>query len=356
MEFDFLKKGINKTLLYKSNLKRIFQNLKKNTNLFDKQGRNLNFNKIASINLCVLFSYYLFNNQKRAFSLDKNAHTSNFSISSRHDFDYLLNLNISKDLFQFTKKKCPKIIFLRGYNETDEMKNKIYHNFEKVHSKYKDLESYVFDIRKNINSLTELENLLKYYGSSVQDLIKKEGEASKSDLDESQLKYHLLSKPFLFLNKYGDVKNYSLEEFSELSKSDSMYNYFEKLTILNNKHDLLVLNDYDYAFVIYLENKNIDYNDHAFKVFRKLYFLVNFFNIKFFVATKEHSKFLEEASEKSGVKLNLKNIYLIKRDNMVNSNEGYSKLTLEDEPYEVLNITEDLMKIPYKSEDGKSTY
>ena len=106
-----------------------------------------------------------------------------------------------------------------------------------------------------------------------------------------------------------------------------------------------MLNDYEYAFVIYLDNKNIDYTEPIFKIFRKLYFLLNFFNVKFFVATKEHSQFLNNAN------LDLKNIYLIRRENMLHDSKDLFEL--ENENFEDFNLTKNLNNISIKLDDSK---
>lgn len=319
MEFGLKKFNFLKFFLQKF---KNYQNLRKFNIL-----KVPNLKKIAAINFfCMLNLYYLSKNKKV------------FSLSTTNEFDYLQNIK-NFDI----RKKNPKILFLKGFS--DEKKEEIESNFQKIHAKYKDLDSYLFDFRKNINSVAELEDLLKNYGYSINDLIKTE-DFFLNDENLAKIKEELLKKPFIFLNKYGDVKNYNFEEFNEISKADAIYNYFEKLTILNNKHDLLLLNDYEYAFVIYLDNKQLDYNDETFKIFRKMYFLLNFFNVKFFVATTEHSKFLSSSN------LNLKNIYLIKRDNMLSKNNNPS-LQIDDQNFEVINLSKEVSKIPIKQEDSK---
>jgi hypothetical protein len=285
--------------------------------------KNLNLSKILAINFTFLLTYFLNN---------KKANTYLFShTNSKSQFNYLLELNL-KDV-NFTRKKCAKIIFLRTNQSIDS--SAVENNFKKIHSKYKELESYIVDLRHM--NLNDLDNLLKSYGKSLKDLTDEE--------DLNKFKEKLISKPFLFFNKYGDVNNYTLDEFNEISKADSIFNYFEKLTILNNKHDLLILNDYDYAFVVYLDGKNIDYTDPNFKTFRRLYFLLNFFNIKFFVATKEHSQFLDKAN------LQIKNVYLVKRENMLQT-QNTNIFELENENFESINITNELSNIPIKIDDS----
>ena len=162
---------------------------------------------------------------------------------------------------------------------------------------------------------------------------------------EKSFREKILERPFIIINKYGDSKNYSLKEFTEISKPDSNFHFLEKLQILNNKNDLLLLNDYDYAFVIYLDNKNVEYSTESFKAFRRMFFLLNFFNIKFFVATKEHSEFLK----KNKIDLEFNNVYLIKRENMLDDlkNKQHSedsRVTYEEENFKIFNLTAQILK------------
>jgi hypothetical protein len=154
-----------------------------------------------------------------------------------------------------------------------------------------------------------------------------------------EIKESLSKKPYIFINKYGDMKILSKDEFNDISKSDSIFPYFEKLSILNNKNDILLLNDYDFSFFIYLDSKNINYTHNTFKIFRKMFHLVNFFNIKFYVATPEHSKFL------SMYNLKPNNVYLIKRDNMLQTNMKKDQFEFESENLVMMNLSEDLNKL-----------
>ena len=64
--------------------------------------------------------------------------------------------------------------------------------------------------------------------------------------------------------------------------------------------------------------------------------------MKFFVATKEHSPFLN---------LETNNIYLIKRENSL-SQIG-QKLNFENENFEILNLTSDLKALKQEKDDSK---
>ena len=103
----------------------------------------------------------------------------------------------------------------------------------------------------------------------------------------------LLERLFIVINKYGDSKNYSLKEFTEISKPDSNFHFFEKLQIINKKI-IFFYSTITTTLRDLLDNKNVDYSTESFKAFRRMFFLLNFFNIKFFVATKEHSEFLKK--------------------------------------------------------------
>lgn len=304
---------------------------------FKTKLKSLPIAKIATLNVTFIINYLLFK--------------SKFSSCQSNDFRYLLDY----DNVKFKKTKLPKILYLNNGNtySNDEDKNKIENNFLKIHSKYKDLESYVLDLKKDLNSVSEVEELLKSYGyNSLKDIVGED--IALDDENISLIKEKLLNKPFLFFNKYGDVKAYSNDEFNEISKAETVYNYFERLTILNNKNDLLLLNDYDYVFMIYLDNKKGDYANHLFKIYRKVYFLVNFFNFKFYVVIPEYSNIL---GENTGVELQENNIYVIKRHNMLSntSKEKTSvtqKLNIDNEEFEITNISEQLSKVKLNQDDG----
>ena len=84
--------------------------------------------------------------------------------------------------------------------------------------------------------------------------MKEKGYDYYAGLDDQNFLQMMRENPIIFINKYGDVKNLSIKEFGDLSKSESLSTFFEKLTILNNKNDLLLLNDYEYIFMIYSLN------------------------------------------------------------------------------------------------------
>jgi hypothetical protein len=324
--------------------------------------RNIPFHKIATINMVFLINYY--------WTFYKTTHKL-YAKSS--NFNYLLDLNTngtnsinsindsnSNTIFNnFTKKKCPKIIYLTSNQENTNTLIEIEQNFEKIHSKYKELESYHLDTKQFKQFKEKLEKLLEFYGTSIKKLYNLEKDID--DLSYLELKENLNFKPFIFLNKYGDVKSYSLEEFKEIAKGEMIYNYFEKMSILHNKNDLLLMNDYDNYFLIYLDNKNIDYSNQTFEKFRKIYFSINFFNVKFFVATPEHSGFLKDLNNINELELN--NVYLLKRHNMMsdylpknNNIVEINKINIQNDEFELINLTEDLNKINQNLKDGKIYY
>lgn len=288
-----------------------------------------NNSKLLTLNILATLTLIHYN---KFYSLNVNK----LHCSSR-EFPFLLNLNSDKDYeSKFSKRKCPKIIYLVSKRESTDEITTIESDFQKIHSKYKDLESYALDIK----NIPRLESLLKMYGSSLEEFV--ENVDLLDDKNINLIKETLLKKPFIFINKYGDIKNYSVKEFRDIAKSESVYNYFERLSVLNNKNDLLILNEYDYALVAYLDGNKIDYSQPNFKIFRRIYFLLNFFNIKFFVATKEHTPFLNLVEN---------NIYMIKRKNLI-SNKG-ELVKLENEDYEILNLTGDLKDLNRDNDDSK---
>lgn len=306
----------------------------------NKSFSTMSFNKIAALNFSLLFNYFCFS------LLDNRNKKLARNNSFKSEFDFLLDYHDldKQEKIKISNKKTPKIIYLSNSTETDEDKIKIKSNFEKFHSKFSDLDSYYFDIKHKIDDINELEELMKTFKIDLKDFMGGEINPKNS---KNLLREKLTEKPFIIINKYGDSKTYSLNEFTEISKPDSNFHFLEKLQILNNKNDLLLLNDYDYAFVIYLDHKNVDYSNESFKVFRKMFFSLNFFNIKFFVATKEHSEFLD----KNKINLEYNNVYLIKRENMLDDDNRDTMFTYEEENFKLFNLTDEVLK---EKEDGDS--
>lgn len=296
---------------------------------------NVSLSKVAMINTTFLLHHIFFNNFKNRKIYSKS---SNFNYLI--DYDYTI----------FTKKKGPKILYLSNMRESDNSKLDIESYFTKIHSKYKDLESYMFKLTRYNGE--ELSRLLESYGTTigkVYDLQENEDGFTIEDLEKIE------KRPFIFLNKYGDVKCYSTKEFEDVSKAETIYNYFEKMSILHSKNDLLLMNDYDYLFVIYLDNKQIDYQSPIFQKFRKIYFSINFFNIKFFVATPQHSDFFKP----DGKDPKENTVYLVKRHNMISDHiEAVNKqmLHLDNEVFEAIDLTENLIKIDPKTNESKKLF
>ena len=121
------------------------------------QGKVLTMNTLG---VCfILYNLQNFNFNKRKLFCDTK------------DFPFLLNLSFGKDFeSKFVKKKCPKIIYITSNRESADEKVLIEADFQKIHSKYKDVDSYVLDLKKNLHSIKDLEALLTLYGHSLQDL------------------------------------------------------------------------------------------------------------------------------------------------------------------------------------------
>ncbi len=102
---------------------------------------------------------------------------------------------------------------------------------------------------------------------------------------------------------------------------------------MNNKNDLLLLNDYDYIIFHYANSKKLDYKEKNFSIFRKAYFNINFFNIKYFVATSEMSNFLN-LTEKD-----INKNFIVKRSNTLSPPMKNSRIIkLDNEEFEIREI------------------
>ena len=169
------------------------------------------------------------------------------------------------------------------------------------------------------------------------------------------VKNELKKKPYIFFNKYGDVKIYSQTEFDKIVESEMIYNYFDKFSILNNKTDILFMNDYDFIFLIFLDGKKIDYTHESFRLFRKIFFNLNFFNVKFFVSTNDNRD-LFNFPEGEDVK---NNIFVIKRKNCFDINENSNKnkeFLIERERFEMCNMTKAIEKTNISNLLNKKNY
>ena len=252
----------------------------------------------------------------------------------------------------FSLKKGPKIIYMKkpSTGSSDEDAKSILDNFERIYSKYPDIQSYVIDI-KNTTTIKELKDLLENYGTSLEDFLgNDEGHEVDYEKNFFEIRDKLTtSKPFIFLNKYGDVRNYSVNEFNNISNDESVFTYFEKLTIMNNKNDLLMLNEYDFILFHYIDNStksSVDYKENNFRMFRKAYFNLNFFNIKYFVATPELSPFLNLTKD------DLNKMFLIKRKNKLTqvSLDCTKVIELDGELFEI----KELQNVNVKSLNNES--
>lgn len=270
----------------------------------------ISMKNIKTLNFLLLMGYFITNRNWFKTKFNKKAYSSTLHL------DYLIPFDLDK----FESKKCSKIIYIppRSLDNPQEV-IETQKKFEKLHAKFSDLQSFFLDSGKTLNPEEFLKRIIK-----------------------DNLEYE--DKPFVFINKYGDVKFLSKDEFDEVAKEDSIFPFFDKLTILNNKNDLLLTNDYDFVFMIYLNNSNIDYTLPIFKTFRKIFHTINFFNVKFFVATTEHTTFLPGLKENS--------IYLVKRDNMILNEDKKNFLEegirLENENLEFMNLTEQISKLNTK--------
>lgn len=307
---------------------------------------------ILFINSIIMMKYLIIKNRT------KKAVCAQHNYSNYNELNFLLQYE--KQLFE--NKKCPKIIYLSNFHETENEILKLKSNFEKIHNKYSDVESFFLNVFKKFSNLNELENILDNYGSSIYSLfpeLSKEKNNTSEEISEDKkimlIKEELKRKPYLLFNKYGDVKAYSQKEFDNIADSEMIYNYFDKFSILNNKTDILFMNDYDYIFLIFLDGTKIDYSHPNFKIFRKIFFNLNFFNLKFYVSTKVDKEIFnlknDEIVENS--------IFLIKRKNQFNPDVRsyinktvvddkskillYKELDIDCEKFDMINISEDLM-------------
>jgi hypothetical protein len=351
--------------------------------------------KIALINSLILLKILFEKNIKLQSNIiyckERESESENQIYSNNQknsQIKFLLKFNRA----QFHNKLCPKIIYFANTNANSYNKNNkeketakaeeeenLKSNFEKLHEKYPDIESYYIDIFKDLKNFSELNDLIKDYGTSFNKIypelklksknISEKGKSESESLAESiansqvadienekyfELKEAVKNKPYLFFNKYGDIKAYSYEEFNDIAGGESIYNFFEKFSILNNKTDILFMNEHDNIFLIFLDGKKVDYMHPNFKIFRKIFFNLNFFNIKFFVCTQEN-KALFNINDNDNNDIN-NNIFLLKRKNLFspeNSNDS-KNIEIDGENFNMLNLTKDLIEINKESNENNN--
>ncbi len=105
----------------------------------------------------------------------------------------------------------------------DDKTIEILDNFNKISLKYSDVQSFVIDF-KSTKSLSDLNEVLYEYGTSLENILGEDKLDLVNDLYRIRDKLSTY-KPFLFLNKYGDVRNFSLEEFNNISNDENLFTY-----------------------------------------------------------------------------------------------------------------------------------
>lgn len=261
---------------------------------------------------------------------------SQFIYQFRTQKTLCLASNLKSSLLEFDKNEVSKIKNSRvfvitnpGKNTRNEETEGILENLKKLYKRYPNLQSYLV----NIKDSKEVNEFLQY----LKELNFDEGIIKKSLYE---LKENLENNSIFLVNKYGDVKTLDENELEEVSKDDSNFNFFEKFTILNNKNSLLELGTHSFVFFVYLNSTKS--NDHnysvpAFRVFRKIFFNLSFFNIKFFVGTNEFTGCIKELGLTDEDKNSL---FLIKRCEVGKKRENSRIVEINNEKFELIKIVD----------------
>ena len=250
--------------------------------------------------------------------------------------------NMKSSLLEFNKSEVSRNKQSRVFVMTSETTRKkqeneaLLDNLKKLYNKYPNLQSYLVDTRdnKNVNDFVSYLRELGY----EDEIINKTVYEAKEILDKTSI---------IFVNKYGDIKAINEKDLDELSKEDSSFNFFEKFTILNNKYSLLELNNHSFVFFCYLssvKSNEENYSIPAFKVFRKVFFNLSFFNIKFFVSTSE---FANEIKELGLTNEDCNSLFLIKRLDPNNVRETNTRRVFEinNEKFELIKLVDESEKL-----------
>jgi len=251
--------------------------------------------------------------------------------------------NMKSSLLEFNKAEIIRNKQSRVFVMTSEANRKkqeneaLLENLKKLYTKYPNLQSYLVDTKdsKTVNDFVSYLKELGYEDS----LINKTVYEAKEMLEKSSI---------ILVNKYGDIKAINEKDLEELSKEDSSFNFFEKFTILNNKNSLLELNNHSFVFFCYLNSSKTNednYSIPAFKVFRKVFFNLSFFNIKFFVSTSEFDAEIKDlglTSEDNNC------LFMIKRLDPLKAKGGNDSrriFEINNEKFELIKLVENNEKI-----------
>jgi hypothetical protein len=255
--------------------------------------------------------------------------------------------NIKSSLLEFDKNEVTKVkssrVFLINNDSRKNENDAILDNLKKLYSRYPNLQSYFIN-SKDSKEVGDFVNYLKGTGSH-----------NDSAIRAINNKENIENNPVIFVNKYGDVRAVNVNELEEVSKEESSFNFFEKFSILSNKNSILELNNHSFVFFIYLDSSKSNeenYSIPAFIAFRKIFFNLSFFNIKFFVSTTEFSEDLKDLRLNSS---DINCLFLLKRiDHSNKSTEGTKRIVIiNNEKFELIKLIEKQEKLGLEEDSKK---
>ena len=260
-----------------------------------------------------------------------------YNTKSRVQVSQCLTPYLKSNLLEFDKKqvsmnKSSRVFILSSPHTSspNEKNENLIQNLKKLYTRYPNLQSYHVNMKDN----KEMEQFAEF----LKEL------SFNEDLNKSiyEIKENLSKKSIFFVNKYGDVKVVDEMELEELTKEDSSFNFFEKFTILNNKNSLLELSSHSFVFFAYLNSSKLNEDNYtvpAFRIFRKIFFNLSFFNIKFFVGTNE---FTNEIKELELTSKDYNSLFLIKRCEIgkVNNHDSSRIFEINNERFELIKLVD----------------
>ena len=136
----------------------------------------------------------------------------------------------------------------------------------------------------------------------------------------------------VFMNSSGDVEFFSFDEFISNTEKDEKLNFYDEINSLSSLEDIKLLNDNEFMFLFYVKSKDksfLNFSNLEFTFFRKLFYNLNFMNLKYFVTSND----IANLGLESG-------FYLIKRP--TNATESINLINIDGEPFQILDISSEL--------------
>lgn len=262
--------------------------------------------KVTILSSFIYFNYKLILNNNRKYHLICN-HSDNNKNNIYNKISNDNNNSIDNNLSIIVKSKQNKIFIIKSPSER--LSKESIDIISKMREKDKDIKDEVIT-REDAERIFSIENSTE---KNIFSLPKRKIDAEVN---------------YILVNKFGDIEYLSKEDFEGIAEGRE-FNFFSTISIGNSIHSILKMNDNDFCFIYYINDKEgevLHYNDNDFKMFRRLYSNLNFSNISYYLLTYKNSQdilkhIVDESSEEKIRSLN-KGMYLLRRRNIFMENEN----------------------------------